>query len=106
MKPITGMIAGKLDSSFIQPNLRTNFDFLEDKLASAPNSGPYLCGASLTGADILMSFPLGAAKARAGLTRERYPKLCDYVDRIQGRDAYKRAEQKITDVEGSFEAYL
>lgn len=106
LKPITGMVAGNLDSSFVRPNLRTNYDFLEEKLASATHGGPYLCGAKLTGADILMSFPLGAARARAGMSSEKYPKLSSYLDLIQDRDAYKRAIQKISEVEGSYEPFL
>ncbi|KAI9880239.1 MAG: hypothetical protein M1830_004583 [Pleopsidium flavum] len=102
IKPITGMIAGKLDSMFVQPNFKTNFSFLESQLASSPNSGEYLCGKELTGADILMSFPLGAARERAGLSVDKYPKLCAYIDRLQARDAYKRAVQKIIDVEGEY----
>lgn len=100
------MIAGKLDSMFVQPNLKANFEFLESQLTSSPNGGKYLCGDSLTGADILMSFPLEAAKGRAGLTPDKYPKLCDYVERLQARDAFKRAVQKIIDIEGEYNPFL
>lgn len=100
------MIAGKLDSMFVQPNLKTNFDFLESQLASSPNGGEYLCGQSLTGADILLSFPLEAAQGRAGMTADKYPRLCEYIERLQARDAYKRAVQKIIDIEGEYNPLL
>ena len=103
IKPITGMIAGKLDSMFLQPNLKTSFTFLESQLASSPNGGQYLCGDAMTGADILMSFPLEAAKGRAGMTADKYPRLCEYVERLQEREAYKRAVQKIIDIEGEYD---
>ena len=100
------MIAGKLDSMFLQPNFKTNFEFLEAQLASSPNGGEYLCGDTLTGADILMSFPLEAAKGRAGMTPDKYPRLCEYVERLQAREAYKRAVQKVIDIEGEYNPLL
>jgi len=106
IKPITGMIAGKLDSMFLQPNFKTNFSFLESQIASSPDGGEYLCGKEITGADILMSFPLEAARGRAGLDADKYPKLCAYIDRLQTRDAYKRAVQKIIDIEGEYNSLL
>jgi len=104
IKPITNGIAGKLHSAFLDPNLKTHFTFLEQQLTSSPNGGSYLCGKNLTGADILMSFPLIAAKGRAGLTKEAYPKLWDYVARLEAEPGYKKAADKITEIEGKFEA--
>lgn len=52
----------------------------------------YFAGDKLSGADIMMSFPLEAAKARGGLTA--FPELSDFVDRIQSRPAYLVALQK------------
>ncbi|KAI9847787.1 MAG: hypothetical protein M1837_001680 [Sclerophora amabilis] len=106
IKPLTGMIAGKINSMFLEPNLNTHFGFLESQIASCPHGGDYLCGKELTGADVLMSFPLEVSKGRLGLVSEKYPKLCAYVDRLQARDAYKRAVQKIVEVEGSYKANL
>lgn len=40
-----------------------------------------------------MSFPLEAARARAGLDATR-PKLVDLLHRIQARDAYQPALQR------------
>lgn len=54
------MITGAIETKFLTPNLKTQFDFLESQLATSPDEGGYLCGAELTGADIMMSFPLGA----------------------------------------------
>ncbi len=44
-------------------------------------------------ADIILSFPLKTARARAGLDRTR-PKLFDFLQRIHARPAYKRALEK------------
>jgi glutathione S-transferase len=103
IKPITSGIANKIHSGFLDPSFKTHFTFLESRLASAPNGGQYLCGANLTGADILMSFPLIAAKGRAGLTKEAYPKLWDYVARLEAEPGYKKSADKIAEIDGKFE---
>lgn len=91
---------------FLEPNMATHFGFLESQIESSPDEGQYLCGKELTGADILMSFPLEAAKGRAGLKQAKYPKLWAYVERLQEREAYKRAVQKVIEVEGSYSPNL
>lgn len=106
IKPIVLMITGALESKWLNPNFTTHFDFLESQIATSPNNGEYLCGSQLTGADILMSFPLGAAKGRSGFSKEKYPKLWAYVERIEALDGFKKAVQKIIDVEGSYDPTL
>ncbi|KAL8990713.1 MAG: hypothetical protein Q9177_000694 [Variospora cf. flavescens] len=101
IRPIANAIKANVESTFLNPSLDTNFAFLESQVKSAPDGGGYLCGSKLTGADILMSFPLGAAKARSGFTKEKYPALWNYVNRLEERDGFKKAAQKIVDVEGS-----
>lgn len=54
----------------------------------------------------MMSFPLGAAKGRAGFTQEAHPKLWAYVNRLEAHEGYKRAADKIIEVEGSFKPNL
>ena len=49
MKPITKGIAGKVDSSFMSPNLKTHLDFLEDQLATSSGGREFFCGKELTG---------------------------------------------------------
>lgn len=96
------MIAGKVQTLFLKPSYDTQFGFLESQLASSPDGGDFICGKELTEADIMMSFAIEVAKAKAGLTKEDYPKLSAYVDRLYEREAYKRAVQKIVEVEGQF----
>ncbi|KAE8451301.1 hypothetical protein EG329_004466 [Mollisiaceae sp. DMI_Dod_QoI] len=103
IRPITNGISSKINSSFLVPNFKTHFEFLESQLVSSPNGGEYLCGPHLTGADILLSFPLIAGRSRAGLTKEKYPKLYAYVDRLREEPGYKKAAQKIIEIEGKFE---
>ncbi|MCF8467091.1 MAG: glutathione S-transferase [Sneathiella sp.] len=52
----------------------------------------FFVGDSLTGADIMMSFPLEAARARGILVT--YPALSAFVARVQSRPAYLTALEK------------
>jgi glutathione S-transferase len=101
--PITTRIAAQIHASFLSPHFHTHFAFLEDQLRSAPGGGGYLCGPSLTGADILLSFPLLAAKGRVpALEGDRFPLLLKYIDRLEQEPGYKKAVDKIVEIEGSF----
>ena len=53
----------------------------------------WFAGDEFTAADIMMSFPLEAARARAGLGPE-YPNLLDWIERIHARPAYASALKK------------
>jgi glutathione S-transferase len=57
------------------------------------SKGPWFLGETFSAADIMMSFPLEAARARAGLDETR-PNLMDFLKRIHAREAYKRALEK------------
>lgn len=99
-------MASKIESSYLRRNLKTHYDFVESQLATSPDGGSYLCGNNLTAADVLMSYPLEAGKTRSGFTKEQYPKIWAYVDRLHEREAYKRSVAKIVDVEGEFKTKL
>ncbi|RST30971.1 glutathione S-transferase [Sphingomonas ginkgonis] len=63
-----------------------HLDWLDSELSARP----YFAGDELTGADIMMSFPLEAAKARAGLGADR-KYIWAWLERIHARPAYQRA---------------
>lgn len=88
------------------PNLKTHFAFLESQLSTAPSNGKYLCGSTLTGADILLSYPLIAGKTRTGLTEALYPKLWKYVEGMENEEGYKKSVAKIVEIDGKFKASL
>jgi glutathione S-transferase len=94
------MIASKINSSYIDRELRTHMDFLEGYLAEVPAGGDFFCGSTLSGADFQMIFPLEGAFRRVPLTEANYPKLHNYVRRMQGRDAYKKAAQRASEAAG------
>ncbi|KAJ7807873.1 hypothetical protein B0H14DRAFT_2871993 [Mycena olivaceomarginata] len=106
LRPITSRIANQLGSSFVGPEFVTHLGFLEAQLESAPDGGPYLCGAHLTAADILMSYPLFIAKIRqdghSELNEKEYPKLWAYTEMLKGTESSKRAIVKIVEIEGEY----
>ncbi|KAG9247637.1 glutathione S-transferas-like protein [Calycina marina] len=106
IRPVTNGIASKIRSSFLDPNLKTHFEFLEAQIASSPEQGKYICGPRLTGADIMISFPLIAAKGRAGLTPEKYPLLHAYVGRLEQEPGYLKSIKKIEEIDGKFEPMI
>lgn len=89
VRPIARGIAAKVKSSFIEPNITRNLDYMEAEIGMTG----WFAGSELTAADIQMSFPLEASAARGGLDRSR-PKLMDWLDRIHARPAYKRALER------------
>lgn len=53
---------------------------------------------------MMLSFPLIAGKGRAGLTKEAYPKLWDYVARLQAEPGYVKASEKMLEMDEKVEA--
>ncbi|KAK4150685.1 glutathione S-transferase [Chaetomidium leptoderma] len=108
IRPITSSVADKLSAAFLAPEMAKHLAFLESQLETSPGGGSYLCGAHLTTADMLMSFPLQMARERVGglsagngkgTLAEAYPKLWAYLKRLEEEPAYKRAEAKVKELE-------
>ena len=72
----------------IDQQLESHFRYMEDRLRP---SG-YFVGDSLTGADIMLSFPAEAA-VKMGLAADK-PKLATFVASIHARPAYQAALEK------------
>jgi glutathione S-transferase len=73
----------------IQKMIDVHLDWLESELAGRP----WFAGDQFTAADVMMSFPLEAARHRAG-PDERRPHLVDWLERIHARPAYGAALKK------------
>ena len=86
IRPIAKGIAGKAKAGFVTPNIRAHLDFMEGELGKSE----WFAGAEFTGADIQMSFPVEAARARGGLDDSR-PRLMAWLARIHARPAYQQA---------------
>lgn len=73
----------------IQRMIDQHLDWLETELEGRP----WFAGDAFTAADIMMSFPLEAARHRAGLDESR-PTLIDWLERLHARPAYGAALRK------------
>ncbi len=82
-------LLGPLAARKIRPMLDVHLDYIEAELSSRP----WFAGDEFSAADIMMSFPLEAARARAGLDRSR-PATMSWIDRIHARPAYQKALEK------------
>jgi glutathione S-transferase len=86
VKPIARSIAGKVQNTYISPNLAHHQDFMERELSLHE----WFAGAEFSAADIQMSFPVELSVARGGLDGKR-PRLMQFLERIHARPSYKRA---------------
>lgn len=66
--------------------IRQHLDWLESELSERD----WFAGDEFTAADVMMSFPLEAARDRAGLGPD-HPNLIDWLERIHARPAYAEA---------------
>jgi glutathione S-transferase len=79
-------ILGRPARAPVQRMLDQHLDWLETELAGRD----WFAGDEFTAADVMMSFPLEASRARAGLGQSR-PHLIDWLERIHARPAYAAA---------------
>jgi glutathione S-transferase len=89
VKPVAKAIAAKVKGVLVEPNLARQLDFMEAELGKSA----WFAGAEFTAADIMMSFPVEAAKQRAGLDASR-PRLIQWLKTIHARPAYRRALER------------
>lgn len=80
---------GKTAQKKFQPMIDVHLDYVEGELSDRP----WFAGEDFTAADIMMSFPLEAARSRAGLDQSR-PHIIDWLERIHARPAYGAALAK------------
>ncbi len=77
---------GKSAQKRIQPMIENHLDWIESELAQRH----WFAGDDFTAADVMMSFPLEAARARADATKGR-PHIAAWLDTIHARPAYQAA---------------
>lgn len=87
-KPVARKITGGVRDAFLQPQLKLHLEFVEQQLADRT----WLLGDELSGADIMMSFPLQATLSRTPLA---LPNIAAYVARIESDPAYQRAQARL-----------
>ncbi|MEZ5938130.1 MAG: glutathione S-transferase [Hyphomonadaceae bacterium] len=89
--PIRGfakMISAAALKRLVEPQLTTHIQYWEDELGKSP----WFAGSDFSAADIMMSFPLEAAAARAGAAQK--PRIAVFLETIHARPAYKRALER------------
>jgi len=87
VKPIAKVIADSVFKRFINPQLKTHFDWIESELGKRT----WFAGDELTAADIQMSYGMEAIAARVPDAPQR---IKDWVARAHERPAYKRALER------------
>ena len=89
VRPLVNSIARRAQTSFIDPELVTHFNYWEAELGKTE----WFAGDAFSAADIMMSFPVEAAADRA-TARVGRPKLAAFLKRIHVRPAYRRALER------------
>lgn len=100
IKPVTRGIASKVYDLYLTENFKRHFSFLNGQLETSPNSGDYLCGKELTGADILLSFPLMGARKGNKIDAEASSKLMAYIRRLEENETHVESIKKVEEMTG------
>lgn len=87
LKPIMKGVASKVDGNFTDPEITKHMKFLDEEL-----KGREWFAGDLSGADIMLSFPLEAAGARVEISR--YKNVEAFIKRVHARPAYARALER------------
>ncbi|KAI8817575.1 glutathione S-transferase domain protein [Fimicolochytrium jonesii] len=85
VRPLVSGISSAVHSKFIDPELKTLFDYIEKHL----EVNEYFTGSEFTAADIQMTFPLEAALGRA--KEFMGPKTIAFIEKMHARPAYQQA---------------
>ncbi|KAH7140641.1 glutathione S-transferase [Dactylonectria macrodidyma] len=110
IRPITSLVANRIFAMYILPNTKRSLALLETHLSTGGGQS-YLCSNELTAADILMSFPLTATKDKldefgafeGGSWRAQFPRVAEYVERLEANEGYKASVAKIEAIDGKME---
>jgi glutathione S-transferase len=89
VKPVVKGIAGRVLSTFVDPQLELHGGWVERALGEHA----WFAGETFSAADIQMSFPVEASAARGGL-KEGAPKARAWLERIHARPAYQKALER------------
>ncbi len=85
IRPIAKGIGDQVQKSFLRPAVEKQLELMEAELGKSA----WFAGPELTGADVMMSFPVEAAASRIGLGS--HPKLKAWLEKVHARPAYQAA---------------
>ncbi|MDO5090710.1 MAG: glutathione S-transferase [Cardiobacteriaceae bacterium] len=88
VRPFASGIASKVEHNFTHPQLTLHLTHINNTL----NNQNWLIGDNLSGADIMMSYPLIAAESRTDLAP--YANIRRYLQQIQTHPAWQQALEK------------
>jgi glutathione S-transferase len=88
LRGVVQSISNKANERLADPQIKTHLNYWDDELSKAE----WFVGKDFTAADIMMSFPLEAAAARADAKTK--PMVKAFLDRIHARPAYQAALHK------------
>jgi glutathione S-transferase len=88
LRPVGRMIGKTVQTSYLAPQIERQLDLMEAELGRSA----WFAGPELTGADVMMSFPVEAAASRNGLGSR--PKLAAWLQTVHARPAYRRALER------------
>lgn len=86
IRPIAKAIANQVLGSYISPNVSAHLAMIEQHLQGKT----WFVGEALSGADIMMSFPLEALMKKSEIA-QAHPNIKQYVERIHARAGYQQA---------------
>ena len=88
-RAVARAISHKVMDLAVRPNIARQLDYMEAELGRSP----WFAGDELSGADIMMSFPLEAAGSRVPYGPDK-AKLKAFLQKIHARPAYQRALER------------
>jgi glutathione S-transferase len=88
VRPVARLIGSNVQKSYLGPMIDSQLDLMEAELGKSE----WFAGEAITGADVMMSFPVEAAASRNGLGAR--PKLVDWLAKVHALPAYKAALEK------------
>ncbi|KAK4698346.1 hypothetical protein P7C70_g7935, partial [Phenoliferia sp. Uapishka_3] len=88
VRPLVSGIVSTVMGTFVRPRLKQNFGFVEKSL----DGKQFFVGDELTGADVMMVFPVEGLEPALGYGD--YPNIKAWFDRITQRPAYLKALEK------------
>ncbi|OZJ03446.1 hypothetical protein BZG36_03179 [Bifiguratus adelaidae] len=88
IRPLLNAVFAQVNKQFVEPEVKANAGWLESLLQDQQ----WFVGNELSGADIMLSFPLQALTTRA--PEVVGPNIKAWVERVHARPAYQRAEER------------
>jgi glutathione S-transferase len=98
-KPITNIIANRIDSGFVRQDLIKQFDYLESILKE--NGTGFFVGDHLSGADIIYIFPIENVLTTPYFEKDKYPLLRKWLKTMHERPALENSYDLVPDEDPS-----